>query len=268
MSGPDDAASIAAAIVADHQAGRRFPGYAPQQGANLDLAYAIQDRVVAAFRAAGRGTPAGWKIGLTSASMRAFCNLDHPLAGVILDRGVAHSPARTSLAAYGRLGLECEICLRTARDLPPQAGPLDHAAAEELVASVAPAFELIDDRAASYDGLDAFSIIADNGWNAGIVLGEELAAWPDLAACTGRLAIDGTMIDQGAGADVLGHPLAALSWLAAHLGARGETLPAGSLVMTGSMVRTQFAEAGRHYTFQLNAHDGRSMGGVELQVED
>lgn len=261
------AEEIAARIHADHAARRPFESCRPAEDGSLALAYAIQDGLVRRYRADGRGDPAGWKIGLTSARMQAFCGLDHPLAGVILAGGICESPARASLADHGRLGLECEIALHIGRDLPPTTEPLSRAEAESLVAAVAPAFELIDDRGADYARLDVFSIIADNGWNAGAVLGEGLADWPDLAACRGRLAVDGEVVEEGSGAEVLGHPLEALVWLAAHLGARGETLPAGSLVMTGSMIRTHFAAAGRRYRFLLDAPDGSPLGEVEFRVD-
>ncbi|MEQ8348048.1 MAG: fumarylacetoacetate hydrolase family protein [Sneathiellaceae bacterium] len=266
MGGQGEPERLAARIADDHAAGRQFAGYAPPGGGDLALAYAAQDAVVRQLQAAGRGRPAGWKIGLTSPRMQSFLGVTHPLAGVILDSRVMQGPAEVSLAGYGRLGLECEIALRIGSDLAPRRTPLGRAEAAALVAGIAPAFELVDDRAAVYEGLDAFSIVADNGWSAGAVLGPELAVWPDLAACTGRFAADGAVIEEGSGGDVLGHPLAALAWLAAHLGTRGQTLPAGSLVMTGSMVRTHFAEPGHSYGFALAAPDGAPMGEVALRV--
>jgi len=246
MSGTEDdiAAELAARIAAAHAAKEKFQGCRPP-GAALDLGYAVQDRLVPHFRAAGRGDPVGWKIGLTSARMQAFVGVDQPLAGVILAGGVRHSPGQARLAEYGRLGLECEICLRIARDLPPRREPMTREVAEDLVAAIAPAFEMVDDRAAVYEGLDAFSIIADNGWNAGVVLGAELTDWPDLGTCSGSFRIDGQRHEAGLSAEVLA---------------------AGSLVMTGSMVRTHFPEAGRSYGFDLAGPDGESLGSVELQV--
>lgn len=257
---------LADRIASAHAAKERFQGCRPS-GAGLDLAYAVQDRLVGHFRNGGRGRPVGWKIGLTSARMQEFVGVDQPIAGVILADGVRRSPAAARLAEHGRLGLECEICLRTDRDLPPRAEPLTREEAAGLVAAIAPAFEMVDDRAAVYEGLDAFSIIADNSWNAGVVLGAERTAWPDLGACSGRFLVDGQVHEEGSGAEVLGHPLESLIWLASHLGRRGEVLPAGSMVMTGSMVRTHFPEAGRRYRFDLAGPDGESLGGVELAVE-
>ena len=74
---------------------------------------------------------------------------------------------------------------------------------EEVAAAVdavCPAIEIVDDRNADYSGLDALSLIADNSWNAGIVLGEFVQSWPDLAAIEGVVSVDGVPADRGIGA--------------------------------------------------------------------
>ena len=58
------------------------------------------------------------------------------------------------------------------------------------------------------------SLIADNAWNAGIVLGAWQSAWPDLASVEAVVQHDGVELDRGHGRDVLGHPIHALTWLA------------------------------------------------------
>ena len=42
----------------------------------------------------------------------------------------------------------------------------------------------------------------------------------------------------------MGHPLSALAWLAKLWARRGRTLPAGSIIMLGSVVQTQWLAAG------------------------
>jgi 2-keto-4-pentenoate hydratase len=51
-------------------------------------------------------------------------------------------------------------------------------------------------------------------------------------------------VGRGIGADVLGHPLDALAWLANHLAARGPGLRAGEFVSTGSVVATKWMARG------------------------
>jgi 2-keto-4-pentenoate hydratase len=122
---------------------------------------------------------------------------------------------------------------------------------ETAVAAVAPAFELVEDRHADYGSLDMLTLVADNSWNAGIVLGEFRSSWPDLAAIEGVLEVNGKELDRGFGREVMGHPFEPLLWLVRHLAGRGETLRAGEIVMTGSLVRTRFPTAGDRYAFSL-----------------
>ena len=49
---------------------------------------------------------------------------------------------------------------------------------------------------------------------------------------------------SGTGADILGHPLAALVWLAAHQIRHGRPLRAGQVVTLGSVVKTAWIGAG------------------------
>ena len=56
-----------------------------------------------------------------------------------------------------------------------------------------------------------------------------------LIGCTFRRR--GELVGTAAGAAALGHPAAAVVWLVDALAARGQTLPAGSLVLTGGLTR-------------------------------
>jgi 2-keto-4-pentenoate hydratase len=67
----------------------------------------------------------------------------------------------------------------------------------------------------------------------------------------GRALINGVEVGQGTGADVLGHPHHALAWLANHLAADGKSLRAGEIVLTGSLVKTIWLEAGDRVEMEL-----------------
>ena len=111
------------------------------------------------------------------------------------------------------------------------------------VESIMPAFELVDDRHAVYRDTAAWSLIADNAWNAGIVLGEAkpLSAIPPLAELGGSLEIAGKPRLEGK-AD---RPLEALAWIANLTAKQGEGLRRGMVVMTGSLIPTKPIAAGR-----------------------
>ena len=105
------------------------------------------------------------------------------------------------------------------------------------------------------------SLVADNSWNAGIVLSEFKPVWPDLSSMLGRATKDGDLIGEGYGRDILGHPFNSVAWLATQLASRGTTLKAGQVVMTGSVMKTIFPEEDAHYRFELEG-----LGSVEVQV--
>jgi 2-oxo-3-hexenedioate decarboxylase/2-keto-4-pentenoate hydratase len=174
---------------------------------------------------------------------------------------VHRSGASVATDAYGRAGLEFEIAVRLGRDLRPDGRKLALADVTAAVDAVCPAIEIVDDRHADYSALEALSLIADNSWNAGIVLGAFAGPWPDLESIEGVVSIDGKVIDRGFGRDVLGHPFHSVAWLATHLAEMGTGLRAGDIVMTGNLVTTKFPDRSSAYRFAV-----AGLGAVDLSV--
>jgi 2-keto-4-pentenoate hydratase len=253
------AARAAATLLAEHKANVRFRTLAPPDGpATIADAYDIQDSYIALLRGE-HGEAAGYKVGLTSATMQTFCGIDHPIGGVVLARRVHRSGATVRRADFGRLGLEFEIAVRIGSDVA--LGPCTAAAIAPHVDGVCAAIEIVDDRSADYSSLDVRSLVADNSWNAGIVLSEFATQWPDLEAVTGRTSKDGAAFGEGHGRDILGHPFNSAAWLATQLAARGQGLKAGQVVMTGSVMKTVFPEEAASYRFDLEG-----IGSVAVEV--
>jgi len=253
---------LAQRILAEHDAGTRFQPFAAAHGVtDLAAAYDAQDALVELIARRSGAVPAGYKIGLTSARMQAMCGIDSPVAGVVLEDRVHRSGASVAADAYGRAGLEFEIAVRLARDLRPDGRELALADVTAAVDAVCPAIEIVDDRDADYSALEALSLIADNSWNAGIVLGAFARPWPDLEGIEGVVSIDRKVIDQGFGRDVLGHPFHSVAWLATHLAEMGPGLRAGDIVMTGNLVTTKFPDRSSAYRFAV-----AGLGAVDLSV--
>lgn len=215
--------------------------------AGEDDGYLIQDLVHAKRAATRLGPVAGLKIGCTTPVMQAYLNIGQPCAGGIaaatVHRGKA---ARVAAADYVRLGVECEIAVELGAGLPAAGAPYDRSKVAGAVAAVMPAMELVDDRYADYGDFGVASLIADDFFNAGCVLGPGVHAWRDLdlAAVNGTMWINGREIGRGTGADIMGHPFEALAWIANRWAALGRGLEAGSFVMLGSVVQTQWLQAG------------------------
>jgi 2-keto-4-pentenoate hydratase len=251
---------IAGGLLAEHKAGVPFKSFLPQ-GASISDAYDVQDSYVVLLRA-DQGEPIGYKVGLTSKAMQTFCGIDHPIGGVVLARRLHRSGASIRRADFGRLGLEFEVAVRIKSDVPRSATPLAPASIRPHIEGVGAAIEIVDDRAADYSSLDVRSLVADNSWNAGIVVSDFAGAWPDLESVLGKATKDGAPIGEGHGRDILGHPFNSVAWLAAQLASRGEGLKAGQIVMTGSVMKTVFPAEDASYRFDLEG-----LGSVEVHVK-
>jgi 2-keto-4-pentenoate hydratase len=197
--------------------------------------------------------------------MQRMVGFHEPVSGAILAKTIQPSPCTIRCADYGRLGVECEIAVRLETELPVTQAPYSRDQIAAAIGAVMAAFELIDDRHADYAQFapQILSIIADNAWNGGIVLGPTATDWRtvDLAAAHGMMAINDAVVGEGYGRDVMGHPLDALVWLANGLAQRGKKLSQGMVVMTGSIVATKFVHPGDTVHFLI---DG--LGEVRLSV--
>lgn len=224
----------------------------------VDEGYAIRRAFEEIERRSGRGDVAGYKIAITTKVMQELCGLSEPCYGAIFATEVHHGRAVLRAGDYCRLAVETEIAVRLGEDLP-DGGDRDRVAG--VVESCMAAIELIEDLRYDYKRIKAPALIAGNAWNAGIVLGEPVPDWRklDLAALTARLFINNVEIGSGVGADVMGHPLNALSWLANKMAADGTPLRRGMMVMTGSIVPTKFPVAADTSRIEI---DG--LGGAEL----
>jgi 2-oxo-3-hexenedioate decarboxylase/2-keto-4-pentenoate hydratase len=113
------------------------------------------------------------------------------------------------------------------------------------VGGIMAAIEVVDDRYADFRALDAPSLVADDFFGAGCVLGSaHPLAGLDPAALEGSMAINGEVVGTGLGRDILGHPLEALVWLANARAERGRSLRAGDFVLLGSLVETKWVAVG------------------------
>jgi len=260
-------AALAAKHLFDaHERRERFeplPGVIAPRTPNE--AYAIQDAFVA-LRAQKLGAIAGYKVALTSAEMRRFVGVDTPQAGTMFGSTLRRSPARIRAADYVRLIVEFEVAVEIGEDLPAADKPFSRERVSTAVGAVMAGMEIADDRDADYKALcrHPLDLIADNAWNEGAVLGAPVKDWRgiDLAAVRGVATINGIKVGEGRGADCMGHPLAALAWLADHLASIGRGLLRGDVVITGSIITSKFVKPGDRLRFELE-----HLGSVELEID-
>lgn len=209
-------------------------------------AYRIQDRLLELFARSDAAPLAGHKIGSTTPVMQEYLGIDSPCAGRLRQPMTHHRRGSFSHRAHGVLGVECEIAVRLKKDLPPTSTPYDRASVTAAVGACMAAIEVVEDRYPDWRSLDTPTLLADNFFNTGAVLGEEFGDFDaaGLDEVTASMTIDGVVVGDGRGSDVLGHPLTALAWLANNASSRGMTLRGGEVVLLGSLVETHWVSPG------------------------
>lgn len=184
----------------------------------------------------GADPPAGFKIGATAKRMQDYLGLAGPAAGFMQDVNLHASGSTLAFEGFFRPGVECELAVLLARDLPP--GPCTPDTARDAVEQIMPAIEIVENRYADLSRFGAPAMVADQVFHAAAILGEPYPAWRDLdlRALRGAISIDGNIRGEGEGRELLGGPFDALAWLAqsAEAAAFGG-LRAGQIVMLGSV---------------------------------
>jgi len=203
--------------------------------------YAIQHRVHRLLTEAGEGPATGQKIGCTTQVMREKLGIDQPCAGRIHARRVLGDGGQWSVAGRIKPSVECEIAVRLGRDLPAIAAHYTADSVRTAVAACMASIELCDDRYTDREAVGVPTLIADDFYNVGCALGREIADWQsiDLPAIAGAMRINGRETGRGKGGYIMGHPLAALAWLANLRASEGQHLKAGEFVTLGSIVSSQ-----------------------------
>jgi len=204
------------------------------------------------------GPVAGAKIATTTKVMQELMGIPHPCGGAIFARTIHKSPARLKASEFVNLRIECEIALRLSQPLPATGAPWNRESVMQAVVTAMPAYELIEDRHAVYRETDAKSMIVDNCWNGGIVVGPgPEGVLPELVGIAGRLTINDKPVADGRAED----PYATLAWLANQVAERGRSLQPGMIVITGSIVATVSIAPGDRAVFTV---DG--LGDAVLEV--
>ena len=185
---------------------------------------------------------AGWKIAATSSAGQKHINVGGPLAGRILAERVHPDGAALPMTGNRMAVAEAEFVFVMARDLVPRATPFTQAEVMDAVAALHLGIEVPNSRFADFVSAGEAQLIADNACAHEFVLGPRVEApWRelDLSRHIVHATVEGSArryAREGIGANVLGDPRIALTWLANELSGLGVTLAAGQFVTTGTCV--------------------------------
>lgn len=213
-----------------------------ETGARIELAdaYAIQAASVA--RRLARGERAiGIKMGFTSRAKMAQMGVEDLIWGRLTDAMQLAAGGELRLSRFIHPRAEPEIAFRLAR---PLWGAITRAQAIAAVDAVAPAIEIIDSRYRNFR-FSLTDVVADNSSSSAFVLGE----WVDPARLGDAeqpmsLRVDGSVVQQGSSAAILGDPWASLVEAARLAHAAGLVLEAGWVVLAGAATAAHALAAG------------------------
>lgn len=180
---------------------------------------------------------AGWKIAATSAAGQSHINVDGPLAGRLLAERIVGEGEPVALGANRMRVAEIEFVFRMGATLPPRPEPYEQTEVAEAVAALHLGIEVPDSRFVAFEKVGAHQLIADNACADRFVLGRAApGAWRDMDLA--RHPVQGRtrrgVVHDGNGANVLGGPLVALTWLANELSSHGVPLAENQIVTTGT----------------------------------
>jgi len=194
--------------------------------------------------------------------MQRELGIDHPCSGFMYQGGLLKNGAAIRHGEYVRPGVECEIAVTIARPLRAMDAPFDRHAIMDAVGSVHAAIELVDERYDDWSTIGTETLIADDFFHAGLLLGPAVTDWRhlDLESLRGVARINGKVAGGGRGADIMGHPLNALQWLANHCAGRGLDIPAHGIISLGSVIGAWWLTPGEAVEMEFEG-----LGALQLQ---
>lgn len=208
----------------------------------LDDGYAVQMALRQRWLARGV-RQVGWKAGLTSKAKMVQMGVSVPSIGFLMaDMARPESSAvRTDDLVHPRVELEVAFVTKA-----PLAGA--NITRDDVLAAtdfVLPAIEIIDSRFSGFK-FDLPSVVADNGSSARFVTGgrPRYVQDVDLPSLGVVMEKNGEAVTMSAAAAVMGHPADAVALLVKVLHELGETLPAGSFVMSGGITEAVAVKPG------------------------
>lgn len=231
----DASTTAAAAAVLKARRNRQAIGRISESHgiAGLDAAYAVAEINTRAQLEEGRRI-VGMKVGLTSKAVQQQLGVDQPDFGILLDDMEFLNGQDIPMSRLLQPKVEAEVAFVMGRDLAGEAPSYG-----EFLASLAyalPAIEIVDSVVADWK-ITLVDTVADNASSGLFVLGDQPVTIGSLSLGDLGMQMDknGQAVSIGAGSACLGHPLRAAFWLAKTMAARGSSLRAGQVILSGAL---------------------------------
>lgn len=208
---------------------------------------ACNDRV---WQAQGRRR-VGRKLALTSKAIQQQFGMSQPCYGTLYADMVQAEGTDIVRRALSEQRVETEIAVVLKQDLTRE----QHTIVDIIAACdyLLPAFEIVDSRVSGWN-VKSCDFIADNTSASLVVLGTKPVRLTevDITRCQMTTRRGDSVVSEGSAAACMGHPLAALQWLADELVRAGNPLRAGEFVITGALGPAIPAAPGDIFTAEIS----------------
>ena len=202
----------------------------------------------------------GWKVGFGTPAAMERLGTTAPLFGFMTDRNVVKSGSVLSIAGWTRGVLEPEVAVHLGSDVPSGA---DDSEVRAAIAGLGPAVELAD---LDPDVQDVEGILSGDIFHRHVLLGpiDRSRAGASITGVEAMVFRNGEKIAGGSGpADFPAEAVVILRALAHELEANGETLRAGDVVITGSIVPPVKVGPGQELRAQITP-----LGEIEVRFQE
>ncbi|MBX6352734.1 MAG: fumarylacetoacetate hydrolase family protein [Thermoflavifilum sp.] len=206
----------------------------------VDDAYEIQRLALELYHKAGDPL-IGWKMGLTSKAKQRSVGVDEPIFGR-LTRSMELHEGVLPLAGLIHPRVEPEMAFVIKRRLEGLVTPRDVWAATECVM---PALEVIDSRYRNFS-FTLVDVVADNASSARFLLADQAyspyhTAWDEVGVVMRQ---NGDVVQTGAGAAILGHPVRSVVQLVHMLSRHGLAVEPGMVILAGGITEAVHVHPG------------------------
>ena len=200
-----------------------------------------------------KGVQAGYRASHTSAAERSAISIDTPLRGLLFTDMFLHDGARVPVdyAAGPRISADL-IAVAADDDLQRARTPLE---ALRHIAYFVPVIDLSDALVEPGNGLAPLEIVASNLGTRLAVMGTPIPVEPseEFLERLARIEVvmsdtDGRVVGRGRTADLLGHPMQALMWLARDLEFNAQRIQSGDRIALGGLFRAVLPHVGERLT--------------------
>jgi 2-keto-4-pentenoate hydratase len=218
-------------------------------------AYRVQDQVVQHLTRKYSSEVCGYKLACTNKPIMKLLGVNGPFSGRLMSHSVYQSGVVLGAADFVKRIIEQEFVFVAGEDVPLSKIPFTAGSVKQYLSTCIPGIELVDHRYRDFSLVGGNALIADNAIHAASILGDPQEQWRTmkLSRHPVKLLVNGKIISEGSGENVLGNPLNAMAWLANHLQSRGLSLKSGDIVTTGTACDVYNAEVGDDITADFGA---------------